>query len=331
MKHIVTNALITTVPFGEIDRRPLDMLNQAGIDYCINPLGRRLNEDELAEMIVDYDLLIAGTEPITEMVMDKSDRLRMISRVGIGLDNVDLLAAKRRGIHVSYTPDAPSPAVAELTIALMLSVLRSTHSANEIMHTGGWHRFLGRRLPEVLIGIIGAGRIGRAVINRLAGLGVNHILVNEISNDQFVPNLDISVEYVEKDVLYRSADLISVHVPLTPQTRGMVGKDQLMKMKADACIVNTARGGIVDERCLAEVLSYGHLSGAAIDVFENEPYSGPLTEIQRCFLTSHMGSMTIDCRVKMEVEATQEAIRFMDGQDLINPVPDHEYEMRISK
>ena len=145
--------LITTVPFAYRDKRPLNMLEDAGIDYIVNPLNKKLTEDELAEMITDYDALIAGTEPITDKVMGQASRLKLISRVGIGLDSVDLLAAEKRGINVSYTPDAPTLAVSEFTIGLMLTLLRSVHVSNSQMHQGTWYRHYGRILSEVKIGI----------------------------------------------------------------------------------------------------------------------------------------------------------------------------------
>ena len=176
----MSKVLITTVPFAEKNRLPIEQLNAAGIEYLINPLGRKIKEDELAEMVTDFDALIAGTEPITDKVMASATRLKLISRVGIGLDGVDLLAAERRGIQVSYTPDAPAPAVAELTIGLMLSLLRSIHTVNAQMHRGDWQRHFGRRIPEVTVGIIGVGRIGGRVLRRLAGFGTPRILVNDL-------------------------------------------------------------------------------------------------------------------------------------------------------
>jgi len=321
-------ALITTVPFADKNRQPLDSLEQARIDYVINPLGRKLKEDELAEMIASFDVLIAGTEPITEKVMANADQLKLISRVGVGLDSVDLLAAERRGIQVSYTPDAPAAAVSELSIGLMLTLLRSIHLSNVRMHEGGWHRFFGRRIPEVTIGIIGAGRIGGGVINRLAGFGVSRILVNEIQRDSFENTSRITLEYVDKETIYRMADVISLHVPLTAQTKNMIRQEQLMQMKSDALLINTARGGIVNEHDLAEVMNAGHLGGAAIDVFDHEPYSGPLAQIERCVLTAHMGSMSIDCRTRMEIEATGEAVRFLTGKALQGLVPSEEYDVQ---
>lgn len=321
-------ALITTVPFADKNRKPLDLLEQAGIEYLINPLAQKLKEDDLAEMIKGYDVLIAGTEPITKKVMASADRLKFISRVGIGLDNVDLLEAKRKGIQVSYTPDAPAAAVSELTIGLMLNLLRSIHLSNTKMHEGGWHRFFGRRISEVTIGIIGAGRIGRGVVNRLASFGVRSILVNDIKDNPFENSSGIKIKYEDKETIYRMADVLSLHVPLTTQTKNMIQKEQLLQMKPDALLINTARGGIVNEHDLAEVMQLGHLGGAAIDVFENEPYCGALAEIERCVLTAHMGSMSVDCRTRMEIEATEEAVRFFNGQPLQALVPFEEYEMK---
>jgi D-3-phosphoglycerate dehydrogenase / 2-oxoglutarate reductase len=320
-------ALITTVPFADKNHQPLDLLNNAGIDYLINPLNKKLTEDELAEMVTDFDIIIAGTEPIAKKVMDMASNLKMISRVGVGLDSVDLLEAEKRGITVSYTPDAPAPAVAELTIGLMLTLLRSVQLSNIEMHNGKWHRFLGRRLSEITIGIIGIGRIGTGVLQHLQGFGTPNILVNDI-----IPNKSLTkqynIEWVDKETIYKQSDIVTIHTPLTAQTKNMVKKEQLLTMKDDAIIINTARGGIIKEQDLYEMMQSGHLSGAAIDVFDFEPYTGKLREIQRCILTAHMGSMSVDCRTRMEIEATEEAVRFLTNQPLEGVVPEEEYTLQ---
>jgi D-3-phosphoglycerate dehydrogenase len=319
-------ALITTVPFGDKNRLPLELLEAAGIDYLINPLGRRLKELELAEMVADADVLIAGTEPITDLVMGRASRLKLISRVGIGLDSVDLLAAERRGIGVSYTPDAPAPAVAELTFGLMLSLLRGVHVANLQLHQGKWQRHMGRRLAEVTVGIIGTGRIGARVLRRIPAFGTPRVLVNDIKPDLKVPELKL--EWVGKEDIYAQADVISLHLPLTAQTKNMIRREHLLKMKPDALLINASRGGIINEHDLAEVMRSGHLGGAAIDVFDHEPYTGELTGIERCLLTAHMGSMSLDCRARMEIEATEEAVRYLSGRALQSRVPPEEYDIQ---
>jgi D-3-phosphoglycerate dehydrogenase len=323
----MSKVLITTVPFGDKNSQPLDLLQAAGIEYLINPIGRKLKEDELAEMVLDFDVLIAGTEPITDKVMNRAPGLKLISRVGIGLDGVDLLSAERRGIQVSYTPDAPAPAVAELTMGLMLSLLRSVHVANAQMHRGEWHRYLGRRMSEVTVGIIGVGRIGGRVLRHLAAFRPSRVLVNDLAPNQVVvPGL--TLEWADKEVIYREADVISLHLPLTVRSWNMIHSEQIATMKSDALLINTSRGGIINESDLAGALRAGVIGGAAIDVFDHEPYSGELATLDRCLLTSHMGSMSLDCRTRMEIEATEEAIRFLNGQPLSGLVPPEEYDVR---
>jgi len=319
--------LITTVPFGDKNRLPLELLENAGVEYLVNPLNKKLTEDELAEMVTNFDVIIAGTEQITEKVMNKASNLKMISRVGIGLDSVDLLAAEDRNIVVSYTPDAPAPAVAELTVGMMLTLLRSVHVSNSQMHQGQWYRYFGKRLSEITIGIIGIGRIGTGVLQHLKGFGNPKILVNDISPNANLEQ-EFNIEWADKDQIYKEADIVSLHLPLTSVTKNMCCKNNLLSMKKDAIIINTSRGGIINEKDLYEVMQAGHLSGAAIDVFEQEPYDGQLREIERCLLTSHMGSMSVDCRTRMEIEATEEAVRFLTGKPLEGVVPTEEYEVQ---
>jgi D-3-phosphoglycerate dehydrogenase len=323
----MSKVLITTVPFGNKNRLPIELLESAGIECLINPLNKKLTEDELLEIVSDFDVIIAGTEQISSKVMDRAKNLKMISRVGIGLDSVDLLAARERGIKVSFTPDAPAPAVAELTIGLMLSLLRSINVSSAELHRGEWVRHFGRRIPELTIGIIGVGRIGQRVLRRLSSFGTPRVLVNDLNpDDKLIPQTKL--EWTDKETIYKQADVISLHLPLTKHTKNMISAKHLDLMKPDAIIINTARGGIINELDLANAMNAGHLHGAAIDVFEREPYEGPLADIERCILTSHMGSMTVDCRTRMEIEATEEAVRFLKGLPLEREVPEDEYEVQ---
>ncbi len=323
----MAKALITTVPFVDKNRLPLELLENAGIEYLINPLNRKLTEDQLADMVTDFDVIIAGTEPITDKVMARASKLKFISRVGVGLDNIDLIAAQRRGIKVSYTPEAPAPAVAELTLGIMLMLLRSVHVSNSQMHRGEWQRIFGKRLAEVTIGIIGVGRIGTRVLRRTKGFGTPQILVNDIMPD-YELNREFKLEWVTKEQVYKEADIISLHLPLTQLTKNMIRREHLLSMKPDAIIINTSRGGIINEQDLYDVMKAGHLSGAAIDVFEQEPYAGNLAQIDRCLLTAHMGSMSVDCRTRMEIEATEEVVRFLTGSALEGEVPQLEYDVQ---
>jgi len=321
----LSRILITTVPFGSENKHPIELLKTQGLDYLINPIGRKLTENELAEMIGDAEVLIAGTEPITKKVMERAKHLKLISRVGIGLDNIDLVSAQQYGIKVSYTPDAPAPAVAELSIGLMLALLRSVQTANLQLHRGEWHRHFGRHVSDVTVGIIGVGRIGKMVLEQISIFKPFRILINDINSKIKLPS-SLKCEWVDKDYIYREADLISIHVPLTEITRDLIGHAELLLMKQDAMVVNTARGGIINEKDLVAIMKTGHLNGVAIDVFNQEPYFGELAKIDRVILTSHMGSMTLSCRSRMEIEATEEAIRFLNGQALQQLVPEELYK-----
>jgi len=321
--------LITTIPFGIKDSKPLQILKEAGAEYTINPLNKKLNENDLLELISDYDIVLAGTEPYTEKVLDNAPNLKLISRLGIGLDGVNLHATKERGIKVSYTPDAPAPSIAELTLGHIITLLRSVHTSNIQMHNGEWNRYLGKTISESKIGFIGVGRIGTRVIEMLQAFGKPKILANDI-----VPNQDLNnkyeIDWTSKESIFQEADVISLHVPLTAETKNMINYEQLMTMKRDASLINTSRGGIINEDDLYNVMSSGHLNGVAIDVFKDEPYVGKLIELDNCLLTPHMGSMSEACRIKMELEAAEEAVRFIKGMPLQGEVPDFEYEIQLS-
>lgn len=317
--------LITTVPFGEIDPEPLRLLEREGIPFRLNPLGRRLRAEELEEMLRDYEVLIAGTEQITPRALDQAQQLKLIARVGIGLDNVPLMASRERNIAVTYTPDAPSAAVAELVIGQMLALLRRTTAADHGMREGVWHRWMGRRLGNCTIGVIGVGRVGRRVIRHLQGWNPLRILANDPVPDSEFAKLTGCI-WTDKETIYREADIVTLHVPLTHMTHNLIKWDELRLMKPDALLINTARGGIVNEADLAEMLRQNSRFSAAIDVFVQEPYTGELSGLKNCLLSCHMGSGTVDCRLRMELEAVQEVIRFFRGEPFANPVPDSEYQ-----
>jgi len=316
--------LITAIPFGAVDSAPLSLLREHGIEYDVNPFGRRIQPAELVELLHGKTVLIAGTEPISAETIAAAPELKLIARVGIGLDSVDLAAAHARGVQVTYTPDGPSAAVSELTIGVMIGLLRGIHTADRLMHQGTWQRRMGRRLARCTVGVIGTGRVGSRVIAHLLG-GFEGVRV--LACDIAAPGLagGAAVEWVDPPTIYREADVVTVHVPLTPKTRGMVGEAELASMRRDAFLINTSRGEIVDEAALAAALRANGIAGAAVDVFEREPYTGELTELDNCLLTCHMGSMSEDCRARMECEAAAEAVAFLEGRPPIIPVPDEEY------
>ena len=320
----MTRALIAAAPFGEADPTALGLLDAAGIEYVINPTGP--TEQELISLVPGFDVLIAGTVPITKRVMEAAPKLRLISRVGVGLDNVDLLAAREREITVAYTPEGPADAVAELTIGLALSLLRGVYLANTAIRQGVWKRLQGRRLAQVTVGVVGVGRIGRRVIRLLSAFGAR-ILANDLAP----VTLEEPVRWVDKPTLYREADLVTLHVPLTRLTRSLMGAEELAMMQPGAFLINTCRGGVVSEAALAAALRDGRLAGAAVDTFAHEPYHGELVHVDTCLITAHMGSMAADCRSRMECGAARNAVAFLRGEPLVELVPESEYALRASE
>ena len=318
---------VSTIPFATANHLPLELLESIGASVTINDLGRKITTSELAERIGDSDCLIAGTEIIDATVFDRAPNLKLIARVGIGLDGVDLLEAKKPGIIVTYTPDAPAPAVAELTIGLMIHLARNIGLSNQDIRGGRWDRRLGLRLSEMTIGILGTGRIGSRVIRRLSAFGSPRILVNSLERDDSIaPN--VKLEWVGKDYIYQNSDLISFHLPLTEDTRDLVTRRELQLMDSSCLLINTSRGGIINEDDLFWALDQGIVSQAAIDVFLEEPYIGPLRDLKNCHLTAHLGSMSYDCRARMEIEAAGEIVNFSCGKPFANLVPATEYGLR---
>ena len=318
---------VSTHPFGAVDSIARDLLEGNFDEVRYNQFGRKITSAELSEELEDIDVLVAGTEKISSEVLAKAERLKLICRVGIGLDSVPLQELKSRGVQCTYTPDAPAPAVAELTLGLMLNLLRGVTIADRSVKQGKWERIFGKRLAECTIGVIGTGRIGGRVIRRLSAFGSPTVLANSKEIDDTVCR-DLKIQWVSKNEIYRRSDLISIHVPLTEETKNMIGKDQLSMFKPNAYLINTSRGGIVNEVDLADALTANVLQGAAIDVFETEPYVGALAECPNAILTCHMGSMTEDCRNRMEVEAVQDAVNFVQNLPLKRPVPKQEYDLQ---
>lgn len=318
--------LVTNLPFAHINPRPLQMLEDAGAEVVLNPLERPLNEDEYAEMIGGFDYLLAGVEPVTGKVMDGEPNLKLIARIGIGIDAVDLLAARERGIPVTHTPDGPSPATAELTIALMMDVARGVSRADRAIRAQGWEKMVGVRLSESTVGVIGVGRIGKRVIRHLTGgfPGVR-ILANDIEPDEAFGK-ELAVEWTDKETIYRECDFVTLHVPRTALTIDLIGDAEFAMMKPTARLLNLARGGIVNEAALANALRTGEITAAGIDVFSAEPYTGELATLDNLTMTCHMAANTSDCRLAMESGAVAEVIRLMEGKPLGTPVAEIEYE-----
>ncbi|HJP14893.1 MAG: phosphoglycerate dehydrogenase [Nitrospinota bacterium] len=322
----ITRTLISPERFGQIDPFPVRMLEESGVECVFNPHGRLLNETDMKELITGCDSIIGGAEPISAAVMDCAPELRFISRCSVGLDSVDLLVARQRGIPVSYVAGANAVAVTELTVGHVLSLIRGVKESDTSLRDGAWVRVMGRSLDELTVGIIGVGRIGKLVAGHLAAFGAK-IIANDLVPDEAIGE-ELGIEWIEKERLFREADVVCLHVPVTPLTRNVVSREALATMKPDAVLINTARGGLIDEGALAEALRSGRLGGAALDVFEREPYEGELTQIENCILTCHMGASSRSSRLRMEIQAAENLLCFLKGEPVPLLVPDSEYDLQ---
>ena len=307
MKKIIT----TTSSFGKSDDTPLNLLRSAGCDVLANPHGRTLTEAE-AEAFYSEERpvgVVAGVEPITADLLGKvASHLKVISRCGTGMDNVDLAAAERLDIKVLNTPEAPAEAVAELTIGFIFSLLRNIPAHNEAVQSGQWKKQMGRLISETTIGVMGLGRIGRRVATFLDALGA-HVVAADVKPSHEWLAAHPRVTLVEASELLAAADVLTLHLPsASGDLHHFMNKDRLARMKPGSFLVNTSRGALVDENALIAALESGHMAGAAIDVFENEPYQGGLLGRPSVILSPHAGSYARATRVRMETEAAQNLI-----------------------
>lgn len=283
--------LITTSSFET--KEALEKLRRQGFETVLNPHKRKLTAEELRELLPGVVGLIAGTEKIDKETM-KNSQLKVISRVGVGTDNIDLEAAKELGIVVKNTPDAPTISVAELALGGMLALLKQMPKMNQAAHQKIWEKAIGTQLTGKTVLIIGFGRIGKYLAKLLEPFKVKILAVDPVSGG-------ISL----REALPQ-ADIISLHISGSQQ---VLGKEEFSLMKDGVYILNAARGGVLEEAALIEALKTGKVAGAWLDVFSEEPYQGPLTQFSQVIITPHVGSYTKECRLQMENEAVDNLLK----------------------
>jgi len=276
-----------------------------------------LPKEELIARIGEYDALVVRSETkVTADVFEAAHRLRVVGRAGVGVDNIDLDAATRHGVLVLNAPTGNTLAAAEHAIAMMCALARNVAAADASMHDGKWERgrFMGFELREKTLGLLGLGKIGFEVA-RIAGQGLQ---MRVIAHDPLVtPERaeQAGVELVDLDALVRQSDVLSVHVPLTDQTRGVINAQRLRQMKKGARVLNVARGGIIDEQALADALADGHIAGAAVDVFTKEPPppENPLLSAPNMVLTPHLGASTVEAQVNVAFDVADQIAAVLSG------------------
>jgi len=288
--------------FGQADAAPFRLLEAAGVEVRPNPFGRRLTADEAIEHLQGVDGLIAGLEPLDARVLASAPQLKAIARVGIGVDNIDHAAAAEHGIAVSNTPDPPAESVAELTITAALALLRGLLPANNALHRGEWAKAISPGLRGTTVLLVGFGRIGQAVHRRLEAFDAEVLVSDPAVED----GGESGVEFVNLDEGLARAAVVSLHAGGRER---ILGEREFGLLREGAVLLNSARGELMDEKALVDALDDGSVAGAWLDVFVDEPYSGPLCDYPQVLLTPHVGTYTLACRREMETLATLNVLR----------------------
>jgi D-3-phosphoglycerate dehydrogenase len=315
--------LVTSTSFGQDDPSlRFELENQVG-QVRYNPQRRPLKSAELQALVQDVDGLIAGLDEIDAAVIQAAPALKIIARYGVGVDRVDLSAATRQGVIVTNTPGANSAAVAELAIGMLLALARKLCLADRAVHNGEWPRLSGTGLHGKTAGLVGLGAIGRLVASRLAAFGCQVLAYDPYVGSDVSASCQASL--VSLDELLERSDFVSLHVPVTPETRGLVNASFLRRMKPGALLINTARGELVDEADLFDALQQGSLAGAGLDCFTQEPPAAghPLLNLPNVLLTPHSGSHTDEATSAMGRMALEACLTALGGQRpdfIVNPL-----------
>ena len=306
--------LVTPTSFKpDSDNPALEQLRAFADTLVFNPVGKPLSEDQLIPLLADCDGCIAGLDFFTAKVIAGAPALKVISRYGTGIDRVDLAAAKAGNVVVCNTPGANSQAVADLTFALLLNAARKVHILDRKTREGQWPQSTGIELYGKTMGILGLGAVGRAVARRAAGFSMKILAYSPSLNREYAAaNGIIAADF---DTVTGEADFLCLHLPLTEKTRHIISADVMKSMKKGAVIVNTARGGLIDEEAALELLAAGHLGGMALDVYEKEPLQkSPFFELENVVLTPHTAAHTKEATAAMAKMSVQNLIDVLSGR-----------------
>jgi D-3-phosphoglycerate dehydrogenase len=313
--------LISAAGFGRISDLGLRLLREAGAEVVLPPGETAPDEEAMRRLVGDVDAVIAGTEPITATVLASAPRLRVVARRGVGTDSVDVAAATARGVAVTVTAGIVTEAVADHTMALLLAVSRRIAAHDRRMKAGAWERVAGTDVHGKTLGIVGFGAIGRAVARRAAAFGMRLLACDPQPDAAAAAALDVRL--CELPDLLASSDAVTLHVPLAPTTRGLIGVDALARMKPGAILVNTSRGAVVDETALYGALRAGRLAGAGLDVYREEPTRhAALVALETVVATPHVASYTVETTARMEEACARAVLAVLRGErpeHVVNP------------
>ena len=305
--------LVTSRSFGKVSDEPLNILKDAGLEVTL--MGTDFDEEKFKQVIPEYDALIIGAHKFHPEDMAKCEKLQIICKHGAGLDNIPLDAAKAQGVTVTNVPAMNANAVADLAVAHMLNVCRGVSACSAKVKDGQWKPFIGKDMYNKALGLVGFGNIAKNVARRAKGFSMQ-----VIAYDPYVKEVpDEFKEYVRLgsiDDVIENSDFVSIHIPLTDETRNMFDKAALARMKEGAYLINTSRGGIVNENDLYAAVKDGHLGGAALDVVENEPIKAdnPLLTLDNVVITPHIGMYSFEAVNAVSVVCAKNVVKKLAGE-----------------
>jgi len=300
---------VTLSTFCEDSDEPMMVLEQSGFTFNVNSLARRMTSREVIELGGKARAFVAGLEKYDAETISQMPNISCISRCGVGIDNIDMKVAEQRNIEILNTPEEPIIAVAEMTLAMMLSLLRQLPRVNALMRDRKWKRVRGNLLADKTIGIIGMGRIGKRVIELVRAFRARVIVVDPFPDINWARENE--VELVDMNELLQRAEIISIHAAPSEDNVCLLDEENIQKIRPGAWLINMARGDMVDDVALASALSSGQLSGVGMDVFSTEPYSGILCDSDRVMLSPHQATLTVETREKMELKAVKNAVDYL--------------------
>jgi D-3-phosphoglycerate dehydrogenase len=314
--------LVSARSFRKMQGEHWQVLQEAGYEIVTPEQDQPLKEAEMISIIGDVDAALVGNDAVTERVIAAAPRLKVVSKHGVGVDNVDVPAATRAGVIVTNTPGANQVAVAEMAVALIMALTRKLAYHDTLVKSGGWSRIIGTEIAGKTVGLVGLGRIGKEVVLRLEGFQVKFLAYDVYQDNSFAA--EHGVRFVTLDELLVESDIVTLHAVLTADTQSLIGEKELALMKPSAYLVNTARGGLIDEQALYRALSENHLAGAGLDVFADEPpTNSPLLQLgDKILLTPHLGAQTTETVLRMGRMAAENIVQVLRGEKpvgLVNP------------
>lgn len=300
--------LIATRSFGSTSQRPWEVLAEAGCETVRADMSQKMTEERLIELLSGVDGAIVGVVPLTARVLENAPQLKVVSAHGVGVDYIDLQAAARLGVIVANCPGANDQSVADLAIGLMVCIARQIPLADQDVRSGKWGRYEGCELWRKTLGLIGLGRVGRAVAKRAFGFDMQVLAYDPYVDEKHAEAMGVRMASLGEVIA--SADFLSLHAALSEETRHLIGKSELESMKPTAFLINTARGGLVDEDALYAGLVEDKLAGAALDVFAAEPPLGsPLLGLKNVVVTPHIGAHTRESIERVGALAAQNVVQ----------------------